>query len=1561
MKIVPWARNYVGIPFRPGGRDRAGCDCYGLVCLVYLEEFGAKLPAYTGAYSAETPAAHVAALVRNEADAAWAQVAQGDELPGDVVLIRRLGHESHVGLYVGANKLLHADRGVGTVLEDLHAGKWDRKIAGYYRFAGAKTPNRPGACNVLVTAKTSPFSAHCALTSYRPGLTIEEIVEETAIPNYYRAGVAVRLDGGDIPADWWKRIRPRAGHHVEICVVPSGPLADQLGISTQTLRMGTMAGVSLAAGLVSTAIGGPLGWAVGAALGIGGMLAVNALIPPPKLPAEETGYSLGGGGSTLRPFDPIPLLFGEHRAFPPLAAMPYTEVAGRDQYLHLLYLVGLGPIEVSDLKLGDEPLENYNDVEVEILRGAADDPPLTLYEGDIQEQSPGAKLEQEHENVWNLIEGEGEGEYSAAELGWNTRTSATNPDRLSIDITFFRGLMELKQGDPKSASVDFDIQARELPFGEWLAFNPFLPESDFLDDAKAFTWALGVSWMAVLEDGFENVSTKIGAMVAGHKAAPAAVLARIDYRLGKLSARLEDIEKIATGSDLAQVQALQADVDAVRSAFASWSTTTEEATVTAAKNVINLTLDFCEAARALVETIWNESKAGPVGRARSPWWRRWCLARWYRKSVIDLFLGPVSFVKGKQRWHTVSDKYNGIVRVSGWWAVDSDAGITGGANQFEVRIRRRSKGVDPDEDNRTIYDEATWSAFRTHRIREAVTRDDVALVALRIKASNQLNGMISNFNCMAKSVIHYYDGTVPVPAYSAWPTKVSSNPAWAYLRVLCDPKVTARAVAVSRLDIERFSDWAAACEAAAPPRAFDAYVTRDLTAFRLLGQIAAVGRASFGMRDGKFSIVRDVEQTTPIQHFTPRNSWGFEASRTLIDKPHALRCRFLNAKANYEQDEMYVYADGYTAENATRFEDMEFSGITNADAIHREARYHLAVAELRPEIVEFSTDIEHLVCNVGDLVLVTHDVPMWGLASGRVKAISGVSITLDEPVPMETGKNYSIRFRKQDGASELRTVTTNPGLQSTVVISSMVSGLLVGDLFMFGEQGSETRELIIKEIRPRGENDAQMRCVDHAPEVHNSDTEEIPDYDPGVTRPPVIGLIPPPAPVIENVITDERALERDTYGTLRSRILLDVRLPSHFSGPPPLYLEVEYKRTASQDWHRLPVQRTDAGAVAIPDVQDGQRYDVRIRYTEGGLFSSWSVQNGIYVIGKATKPPRVPTLWLEGGRTLRWTYPSPPADLAGFEVRYGYGSTVLWDNAMHLHEGTVSGRSYTLPAGLTGAVTVMVKAIDTAGNYSNTPAILLLGLGDRPAANVLKTYELGAAGWPGDFHNMEIGSDGALSSTPDYWPDFYGESDAAAFYGPDDWTLFYTAEFHAANYVFSYEPAVGDVGADLSLAGTITGAAWGLEYRKFHKPWPEDLGDNLWPENMAEDLWPVEMQDWRPFQGELVLEDALYEFRLSFAPGRYHSRIEDLTLTVDTADREEIVEDVTLAGGIGRLPLSSPFTKIASVTITIQSAGQFGLVARIVDKNPTVGPKVEILNPQGKRTTALVDARIRGY
>ncbi len=43
-----WTTKYLDIKYVPGGRRASGCDCWGLVCLVYSQELGIELPSLAG-------------------------------------------------------------------------------------------------------------------------------------------------------------------------------------------------------------------------------------------------------------------------------------------------------------------------------------------------------------------------------------------------------------------------------------------------------------------------------------------------------------------------------------------------------------------------------------------------------------------------------------------------------------------------------------------------------------------------------------------------------------------------------------------------------------------------------------------------------------------------------------------------------------------------------------------------------------------------------------------------------------------------------------------------------------------------------------------------------------------------------------------------------------------------------------------------------------------------------------------------------------------------------------------------------------------------------------------------------------------------------------------------------------------------------------------------------------------------------------------------------------------------------------------------------------------------
>src|SRR5690606_27147878 len=122
---------YVGIPYRAEGRDRAGCDCWGLVVLVYRERLGIELPSHAGYVDPLGPAAG-AAIARGRR--AWQRVAEPQPL--DAVLLNVNGQPHHIGLVIRPGWMLHSTVGRDSCIENYLRPYWRARIEGFYRHVG---------------------------------------------------------------------------------------------------------------------------------------------------------------------------------------------------------------------------------------------------------------------------------------------------------------------------------------------------------------------------------------------------------------------------------------------------------------------------------------------------------------------------------------------------------------------------------------------------------------------------------------------------------------------------------------------------------------------------------------------------------------------------------------------------------------------------------------------------------------------------------------------------------------------------------------------------------------------------------------------------------------------------------------------------------------------------------------------------------------------------------------------------------------------------------------------------------------------------------------------------------------------------------------------------------------------------------------------------------------------------------------------------------------------------------------------------------------------------------
>jgi cell wall-associated NlpC family hydrolase len=120
-----WSERFVGLPFVAGGRAREGCDCWGLVTMVYREVAGIHLDPLNGLYVTAEEREDIARIVEGEvAHGPWVRVEAGDERELDVALFRCFGLQSHVGVICGRGVMLHASVGHESRIERYTESRW---------------------------------------------------------------------------------------------------------------------------------------------------------------------------------------------------------------------------------------------------------------------------------------------------------------------------------------------------------------------------------------------------------------------------------------------------------------------------------------------------------------------------------------------------------------------------------------------------------------------------------------------------------------------------------------------------------------------------------------------------------------------------------------------------------------------------------------------------------------------------------------------------------------------------------------------------------------------------------------------------------------------------------------------------------------------------------------------------------------------------------------------------------------------------------------------------------------------------------------------------------------------------------------------------------------------------------------------------------------------------------------------------------------------------------------------------------------------------------------------
>jgi hypothetical protein len=481
----------------------------------------------------------------------------------------------------------------------------------------------------------------------------------------------------------------------------------------------------------------------------------------------------------------------------------------------------------------------------------------------------------------------------------------------------------------------------------------------------------------------------------------------------------------------------------------------------------------------------------------------------------------------------------------------------------------------------------------------------------------------------------------------------------------------------------------------------------------------------------------------------------------------------------------------------------------------------------------------------------------------------------------------------------------------------------------------------------------ELTLKEDAPEIWDFADAVVVDATPNTDLPNPYYVAPLASLVCES---GTNALLKLQDGSVVSRILVTWPPSTTQAVATNGLIEIEWSAVGSDSWERT-TSGGDTTAAYVSPVQDGAYYNVRARAVNPYMNtkSDWIYTAPHQVVGKTAPPADVPWFLIEG-KTLTWGQVTD-IDLAGYRIRYNYGLKTSWGDASPLHAGILTQSPYTPDVMPSGQVTLMVKAVDTSGNESGTPAIIRTVLGDQIVANVVETVDFHAQGFPGVIAGGTV-SGGILSAGS--IANFFG-SDVADFYSEFDTAPFFIDSWSAMTYETPiYTPQRTTVGSQITLFSTMAGDAINIEYRT--------SGINtMFPALDTEPFFGADADYfygppgvYQPWPGQITSQYLQYQFRFSTGQSASQGSIDVCKLVNDVPDVMEKLNDIIISAAGTRLPLAKAYTVIANVQLTLQTDGGSAVKVEIADKSNT-GPLIYCRNSAGTLVSGKIDAIVQGY
>ena len=455
----------------------------------------------------------------------------------------------------------------------------------------------------------------------------------------------------------------------------------------------------------------------------------------------------------------------------------------------------------------------------------------------------------------------------------------------------------------------------------------------------------------------------------------------------------------------------------------------------------------------------------------------------------------VTFVNNYQ----ISGAKSGVVRKQ--FRVDS---LASGKYQVRVTVNSRSADVNSSRDGVKIW----WTQVNAI-IYDDFSYPNTALIGIRAKATSQLSGSTPQLT--------FYKERANVwvwnPTTGVYEQKAANNPAWAAYDFIHGAKrlynirtgayeFVYDGVPKELMLYDQFLAWANNCDTMNLKINIEIVSVSDF--WSIVNQdIAPVGRGLVVQFGTKFGCIYD-HASQPVQLFNMGNivQGSFELSYLGVeDRADVVEVTYFDAANDYEKSTITIYADDYDSiDIPNQPTQLTYNGITSYQQAYREGKYQLFCNKLLQETITFKADVEAISCQVGDQILVSHDVPEWSFSGriGKINADGSVVVALDvDEISIPVSETWGIMVRNsKDNTLTTYTVASVSGKYGEVKVKATATITAnEGDLFSLGRINSVVKPFVVKSLQKSGDLEYTISALEYVEGVYNEDyTIPEPEY-----------------------------------------------------------------------------------------------------------------------------------------------------------------------------------------------------------------------------------------------------------------------------------------------------------------------------------------------------------------------------------------------------------------------------------------------------------------------------------